>query len=540
MDGPKDQNVPSSPWPSIPILLEDVFERYSQLEAIVDGDTRLSFLKLGNLVQSMAAALQGMGLTRGDIVVLWGENSWRWEVTALACWWSGLVVVPLSHRLKSLEILPLLEQVRPRAIFGGCGSNRNRLLEDLSNYLGKNDSNLESFLSESLGFVDFCPEPNAQFKSWDAVIEGYMAADIEASQGVKSDDMCLILYTSGTTGQPKGVVTSHGAFIRNYFDAEFLTHNLADRTILSPPLSHIFGQSILMRSLIYGACQVFPSTARSDDLAALIRQEGISTLSGPPSLFQQLLLLRVGGRPALEGVRIVTTGASSISEKLVSDLYESGVEMVRTSYGLTEYPRVSTTVRADKPQHISTTVGRPTSGTRLKLVDNTGSEVPSGSIGEILVSGHALLSGYYTENGTIIPATDAAGWFHTGDLGRIRQGGYLQIVGRKKEMFISHGFNVYPVEVENLLLKSGMLETAAVIGRVAKFGGEEGVAIVVPKEGSQFEMRKLREWARDSMTDYKIPTRYVEVEALPLNANGKVDKLYLSNEYSSDKFKGLM
>jgi acyl-CoA synthetase (AMP-forming)/AMP-acid ligase II len=516
------------------LLLEDILDCHGHLEAVVDGSKRLTFSELGDLVRSMAGALQKLGAEKGDRIVIWGESSWRWEVAALACWWSGLIVVPISNRLKSLEVLPLLMELSPVAIFAGRDSHHHGLLEDLSHFLREQEKTLEHCLPYSRGFIDFSDDPDTQFLSWDSMMQEYTGTGPSACTGIEPDDTCLILYTSGTTGKPKGVVTSHDAILQFYPRAEHRLMWPGDRIMLNTPLSHMYGQYNMVLSLMCGVCQVFSTGVTGDDLARLIQQERISLLSGPPSLFQQLLTHKVDGRTALHGVRKVSTGGAPLSEKLILEMSKSGVEMVQVGYGLTEYPRVCGSKPDDKTKHICTTVGRPHPGVRLKLVDAEARDVLEGEVGEVLVSGNALMKGYWGEGGSIIAAVDEQGWFHTGDLGRIIEDGFLQIVGRKKEMFISHGFNVYPAEVENLLLMSGLLGAVAVISRVSRLGGEEGIAVIVPKKGVEFDLLKLRNWVHRNLADYKVPTRYIVTEDLPLNANGKVDKLALRATYLSD------
>lgn len=534
VDLTRDEEDLLPPWASMSLLLEDVLQRHGHLEAIVDGSKRLTFFELGTLVRSMAGALQTLGIKRGERVVLWGENSWRWEVTALACWWSGLIVVPISNRLKSLEVLPLLKELSPAAVFAGRDNHNYGVLEGLSHFLREQDKTLEGCLPDSRGFIDFSGDPATQFLCWDRLVQETTCTGPEAYTAIEPDDACLILYTSGTTGKPKGVVARHGGILHSCMQPAIELEWPGHRILLNTPLSHMYGQFSLIRSLMLGFCQVFGTGVVGDDLTRLIQQEKISLLSGPPSLFQQLLLQKVDGRTALHGVRKVSSGGAPLSEKLLLDIINSGVEIVQVGYGLTEYPRVTGTTPGDKTEHICNTVGRPGPETRVKLVDGEGREVPLGEVGEVLVSGNGLMKGYWGEGGTITPAVDAEGWFHTGDLGRVIDGGFLQVVGRKKEMFISHGFNVYPAEVENLLLKSGLLEAVAVISRASRLCGEEGIAVIVPKKGLEFDLNALRNWVHRNLADYKVPTRYIATEDLPLNANGKVDKLALGARYLSD------
>jgi acyl-CoA synthetase (AMP-forming)/AMP-acid ligase II len=396
-------------------------------------------------------------------------------------------------------------------------------------YLQETGQELESDLPGCRVLIDL-NRPDHRFLSWDRLMQEHVHASPGPRTDIHPDDVCLIVYTSGTTGRPKGVATRHGAFLGCFLEDESSLEWPGDRIIVNAPFSHMYGQYNMVRCLVNGMCQVFFSGAPGDELPRLIRRENISLLSGPPSLFQQLLMTRIDGRNALHGVRKVSTGGAPPSEQLIREMSESGVQLVQVGYGLTEYPRVCRSLPEDSLTHLCTTVGGPLPGTSLKLIDAEGREVPASQVGEILVKGFAMMQGYLGEGGRINPAVDADGWFHTGDLGRILPGGFLQIVGRKKEMFISHGFNVYPAEVENLLLKSGLLESVAVIGRPSRLGGEEGIAIFVPKK-TGFELSRLRSWVHRNLADYKVPVRFIATDALPLNASGKIDKLALKARY---------
>jgi acyl-CoA synthetase (AMP-forming)/AMP-acid ligase II len=512
-------------------FLEDVLARHGPLEALVDGNKRLTFSELGALVQAMAAALRQLGLERGDRVVLWGENGWRWETTAMACWWSGLVVVPISNRLKSLEVLPLLQELEPGAVVAGRDNQGNGLLESLSRHLEEEEQTLEGSLPGTRAFIDLRDGGGPPWLSWDHMLHEHSRTPGAACAGVEPNDTCLILYTSGTTGKPKGVATSNKALLRAFVPLPSNIERPGDRYLLNTPLSHMYGQYIMIRSLMVGICQVFGVGATADDVARLVRQESITLLTGPPSLFQELLMHRRDGRTLLKGVREISSGGAPLPEKLVLEMINTGVERVRVGYGLTEYPRVTSSRPGDKVEHICGTVGRPRPWTRLKIVDGQNHEVAEGEVGEIAVSGDFMMQGYWGQGGVIEPAVDEEGWFYTGDLGRIIDGEHLQIVGRKKEMYISHGFNVYPAEVENLLLKSGLLQSVAVISRASRLVGEEGVAVIVPKQTETFDLHQLRNWAHRNLANYKVPTRYIVTEGLPLNASGKVDKLALRARY---------
>ncbi|MEH6548443.1 MAG: AMP-binding protein [Pseudomonadales bacterium] len=524
------------PWETIPEMLEDVFSRYAELDVIVDGDVRLSYQQLGELVRKCAGAMLHTGLKNGDRVAIWAANSWRWEVSALACWWLGLVVVPISPRLKNLEALPILEEVSPKLIFLGSESLQAPVVNDLAGSEKKDQKSLSDYLPGCLEIVVLTGAPSSGIRSWDKYISGHHIEEARYPAKISGEDICQIIFTSGTTGKPKGVMMGGGQNLRSFFNKPAAQeYKKGDRFLLTTPFSHIVGlYSGMLNSLMRGMAQIFAGDNMGQKLADLILREKVAVMTGPPSLFAQLLVEKVEGVSVLAGVRNISTGAAYIPQQLIEDLRGVGVEGVYTGYGLTECSVVTGTGPDDSLEDIASTVGKPLDGVFLKLLDNGGEPVTNGTVGEIWVSGYGVMQGYFENQEATSNVIDDEGWLNTGDLGRLLESGFLQIVGRKKEMYISHGFNVYPAEVEGLLLKSEFLKAVAVVGKENRLSGEEGIAFIVPKDLNNFDLSILRNWARKNLANYKVPTKFIVQDSLPLNANGKVDKLQLKKSLSSE------
>jgi acyl-CoA synthetase (AMP-forming)/AMP-acid ligase II len=259
----------------------------------------------------------------------------------------------------------------------------------------------------------------------------------------------------------------------------------------------------------------------------LIKRERVSAMQGPPSLFSQLLANHEHDASILRQLRFVSTGASPIPPGLIYGLQSAGVGHVCSSYALTECNLATTTRKNDPPEVIANSVGRPSSGISLKLVDEHGEEVADGEAGEILLHGFAVMAGYFGDDELTNDTIDPDGWLRTGDIGRLREDGNLQIVGRKKEMIIVHGYNVYPAEVEMQLMSSGLLENVAVVAEQSRLAGEQTAAFVVPAKDSPVTRQDIMAWAKRNLADYKVPSRVIVRDSLPLNINGKIDKIAL-------------
>jgi acyl-CoA synthetase (AMP-forming)/AMP-acid ligase II len=261
-----------------------------------------------------------------------------------------------------------------------------------------------------------------------------------------------------------------------------------------------------------------------------VGEHKISCIPGPPTIYQSLLNSPEAGE--LANLRLAVTGAAAIPVSLVDRMRtELGFETVLTAYGLTEATGFATSCRADDdPETIATTSGRAIPGVEVRVVDDGGSEVPRGEPGEIVIRGYNVMQGYYDEPEETAAAIDGDGWLHTGDVGVMDERGYVRITDRKKDMFIVGGFNAYPAEIENLMLAHEKVAQVAVVGVPDDRMGEVGMAFVVLRPGAEATPDELVAWCRQRMANYKAPRHVELVDALPLNAMGKVLKYQLREQ----------
>ena len=512
-----------APWPTIPAMLRDTAARCGDAEAVVDGGRRVGYTELRELVDDAARALVALGVERGDRVAIWAPNSLKWIVAALGVTTAGGVLVPVNTRFRGAEAGYVIARSGARALF----TARGFLDTDYPALLAEAGVDLPALRHT----VVLSGDPGAGTMAWEefrtrarAVPVGELDARVRA---VDRDDPSDIVFTSGTTGNPKGVVMSHGQTLRAYLDwCDFADLRAGDRYLIVNPFFHIFGYKAgCLASLMRGAT-IFPLAVFDPAVVLeIVERERITVLPGPPTLYQSLLEHPDTARRDITSLRVAVTGAADIPTELIRRVREElPFERILTGYGLTEAGTVTGSRPDDDFEHIATTVGVPWEGFEVRTVDQAGALTPPGEPGEVVVRGATVMRAYFDDPEATAAAIDTGGWLHTGDLGTFDADGYLRIVGRIKDMFIVGGFNAYPAEIENLLLRHPRVAQVAVIGVPDERLGEVGKAFVVPTPGPAPDAAEIIEWARAHMANYKVPRAVEFLDALPLNATGKVVK----------------
>ncbi len=507
-----------------PGLLELAVERFAARAAVCDGDVTLTYAALADAVLGATRGLLALGVARGDRVAIWAPNGWRWIVAALATHAAGAAVVPVNTRFKGEEAAYVLGRSGARVLFA------------VTDFLGVD------FVAMLRGAAAALPALAhtiavqgpawAAVLDWEAFVRGgevvAAPAAVARSREVSPDDLSDVIYTSGTTGAPKGVTCTHALTLRAFRDwADLVGLRAGDRYLVALPFFHTFGYKAgWLASLMVGAT-VFPQAVFDvDALLARVVRERITVLPGAPSLYQSILAHPNLAAFDLSSLRLAVTGAAVIPVELVERMRrELAFETVLTGYGLTEATGVSALCRAgDDAETVATTSGRAIPGVSMRAVDGEGRDVPPGEPGEILIAGYGVTRGYLDDPAATAAAIDADGWLHTGDVGVLDARGYVRITDRTKDMFIVGGFNTYPAEIERVLQRHPAIVQAAVVGAPDARLGEVAAAFVVLRAGASFEADELIAWSRERMANYKVPRSVVVVEALPMNATGKVLK----------------
>jgi acyl-CoA synthetase (AMP-forming)/AMP-acid ligase II len=507
-------------WASIPAMTAGAADRFGDRVALRDGGTDLTYAELARSARSFAAALVGAGVSQGDRVAIWCFNSAEWVVAALGVFSAGAVLVPVNTRFKGAEAADVLAR------------SKARVLVTVTDFLGTDYvAMLERAATPlpALETVVVARGPaSSRSEAWAGFLSGSSPESLaEVDRRVASlgpDDPSDILFTSGTTGLPKGVVMTHGRTLNVGTDWVAMTGLTADDSYLMVnPYFHMFGLKAGIVACVASGATMLPEPVFDvDRVLARVAAERVSVLPGPPTLYQSILDHPARDRHDLTSLRIAVTGAADIPVELIRRIHdELPFGRIVTGYGLTEAGTACATSEGDDAEAVATTVGHPRPGFALRIVDGD-RDVERGEAGEVLVRGGSVMLGYLDDPEETAKVLSADGWLRTGDLGALDDAGRLHIVGRVKDMFIVGGFNAYPAEIENALLRHPAIKQAAVIGIPDTRLGEVGMAFVVLGEAVTGD--EIIEWSRNEMANYKVPRVVEVVDALPVNATGKVVK----------------
>ena len=502
---------------TIPHVAAAAARRWPAAVALIEGADTWTFAALWDDCRAVASALIARGVGDGDRIAIWAPNCRQWVIAAIAAQTCGAAIVPLNTRLKGREAGDILRRTGARMLFtvtGFLGIDYPALLEaeDLP-ALAETvmlDRDFAAFVSSGSGPTD----PRVD----------------QALAGLTPDHVSDIMFTSGTTGVPKGVLMTHGRILPQV--SVWIGNTglgQGERYLIANPFFHSFGMKVgWVACLLAGAVMVPMPQFDVAEAIRLIEQERIAFLPGPPTIFQMLLAEREQRPFDCSSLRGGTTGAATVPPVLIERIRsELGMADIITAYGMTECVNITSCRPGDSVDLIAQTCGAAIPGNEVIIADEAGREVARGQTGEILVRGTGVMLGYLDDPAATADAIDAEGWLHTGDVGTMDANGYVRITDRKKDMFISGGFNVYPAEVEKILAAHPGVGMVAVVGAPDERMGEVGVAYIVPRPDANLVPGEIIAWSRDNMANYKVPRRVVVVDDLPRNASGKVLKIEL-------------
>src|SRR4051812_49434635 len=438
--------------PSIPALLADSAQRFADHVAVVDDERPLTYPQLLESAHEFAAALVASGIRRGDRVAIWSFNCVEWIVALFGILEAGAALVPINTRFKGVEAADILARSQARALVtvtDFLGTDYVEMLRTSGVDLALLDTVVVAHGPTSAGAVAW-----RDFLGW-ATDESRREAGIRAA-AVGSDDTSDILFTSGTTGVPKGVVMTHGRTLRVATDWVAMTGLSADdRYLMVNPYFHMFGLKAGILASVAAGATMFPEPVFDvDRVLKRVADERITVLPGPPTLYQSILDHERRSDVDLSSLRVAVTGGADIPVELIRRVRdELPFRVVVTGYGLTEAGTATATSPEDDFEVVATTVGRGRPGFEIRIVGSTGSVAPAGEPGEVVVRGPSVMSHYLDDSEATALTLSADGWLRTGDLGVVDDAGNLRIVGRVKDMFIVGGFNAYPAEIENALTR---------------------------------------------------------------------------------------
>ncbi|MGR5070216.1 MULTISPECIES: FadD3 family acyl-CoA ligase [Vibrio] len=520
---------------TIPSLVIEAAAKYSDITAIRDGEESISYAELPERALDVTKGLLNLGVQKGDRVAVWAPNSARWILAAIGLQMAGAVLVPLNTRMKAHEAQDILHRSGAKVLFS-VGDFLS------SDYAAELEKVAPSCLEKIIVLSERQAEPNDNMLEWDALIRlGNTVSQerlFECLLSLESNDASDLMFTSGTTGKPKGVVSIHSACVNAFREyVQVLALKPGERYLVINPFFHAFGYKAgWVASLIAGATILPEQVFDAETVLNRIESERINILPGPPTLYLSLLAHPKLDRYDLSSLRVAVTGASTIPPVLIESMRTTlGIETVTTAYGLTECGGLATICDPLSPSEvIAQTSGKAIVGTEVAILSQQGQALAQGEAGEVCIRGFHVMKEYFQDPHATAETIDADQWLHTGDLGVLDPEGNLQITGRIKDMFIVGGFNCYPAEIEAALAENNQIAQSAVIGVPDERMGEVGCAFIVVKTGCELDEAELIRWSRERMSNYKVP-RYVRfVDSLPVNASNKVLKNELAQQFKSE------
>jgi fatty-acyl-CoA synthase len=520
---------------TIGAFFDRTVEIHRDREALVvrQQNVRWTWGELGRRVDDLAAGLMTLGLERGDRVGIWSPNTSEWTLAQFATAKAGLVLVNVNPAYRRAELEYAMNKVECKVLILAPAlktSNYLEIVEDLVK--DKKLPHLKHIVrlgkDKTPGMLNFDDVATAGGNAEKAKL-------VELGPKLQFDDAINIQFTSGTTGFPKGATLSHHNILNNgFFVAEGLKMTPADRLCIPVPLYHCFGMVMgNLGCLTHGSTMVYPSEA-FDPLATLqaSSEERCTALYGVPTMFIAQLDHPQFDTFDLKSLRTgIMAGSPCPIEVMKRVQSKMNMHEVTIAYGMTETSPVSTQCATDDPvERRVSTVGQVLPHIEIKIVDSEGKAVPRGATGEFCTRGYSVMKGYWNDAEKTAEAIDDGGWMHTGDLATMDAEGYVNIVGRLKDMVIRGGENVYPREIEEFLYSHPKVQDVQVIGVPDQRYGEEICAWIKLREGQQATAEEIREFCKGQIAHYKIP-RYIEfVDAFPMTITGKIQKFVMRDQ----------
>ncbi len=519
-------------------LLEEKANEYPDKDAVVFEGQRMTYKELNEEAERLACFLKKRGIGKGDKVALWLTNHPEWVVAWFAIPKIGAVVVPTDPWYKSSEIEYMFSDSDTKAVITTDKAGRYRFLNILEE-VGPALDELHTVVllngtSDKLSTVTY-REAMEEGRGWEEDKEY-----INMKKDTGPEDVTFILYTSGTTGKPKGVMLNHYQILKNSYDTgEILQTTPDDKLIIPVPFSHCFGNVLSITLIVNFGGTMIPMEEFSPRKALqLVERERATMLHGVPTMFiRELELLKKINFDTSTLRTGIMAGSTCPVETMQSVINDMGCN-VSIVYGLTEAsPSVTMTRFDDSVADRVETVGRVLPDQEIKIVNDEGDEVPTGEAGELLVKGYNVMEGYY-KRPEATEETIEDGWLHTGDLAEVDDRRYVKIVGRKKDMVIVGGFNVYPREIEEYLIEHPSIREVAVVGVPDKDLGEVVAAAVILFDDAEMTSQDVVDFLYGKVASAKVP-RYVEIrDELPHSGRGKVQKFKLRDALVQKVKKG--
>ncbi|HEX9937454.1 MAG TPA: AMP-binding protein [Longimicrobium sp.] len=499
---------------------------------VVFGDRRCSYAQIDQQSSALAAALHELGIEAGDRMALTLPNWPEFIVATFAAAKLGAVIVPLNPRFTTPELQYMLRHSETAVVV--TAENWERV-DYLARYEGFLASLPDLQYVVSVGEEDLWYDD--RIHQFEDLVSSGEGRDFPRHQG-SADELFAILYTSGTMGKPKGVALTHGNLLTTAAGtSDALALTSSDVVFGLNTLFNVFGLSTgVLGTMMAGGTLVLQDHDDTTQALELVEREKVTVYHGVPTNY--VLALRSEERAGIDlsSLRTGIVAGAPAPEELVARVRRELVPDLRIGYGLTETSETVALTRGDDPPGKQlTTVGRPLPGVDIRVLDVDGSVLPVESVGEIAVRGECVMQGYYRQPGETALAFTRDGYFLTGDLGMLDEEGYLHVLGRRKEMIIRGGFNVYPREVEDRLHAHPAVLDVAVVGLPDEILGEMSCACIVPVEGAIVTGEEIKDFCREVLADYKVPDLVRFLDGFPMTGSGKVRRVELARMISAEE-----
>ena len=484
--------------------------------ALIFEDQQYTYAQFSDRVRRQATLLKANGVCVGDRVGFLGFNQPAFLETFYAANTLGAIFVPLNFRLTAEELTFIINDAGIHSLV--CDD----LLQPVI-HPAKENLCCQQYYSAESEHDDWIP----------LLAEREIADPIDGFSSVGQHDVSVIMYTSGTTGLPKGAMLTHGNIMWNNINSHFSFGASRDDVVLTvAPLFHIGGLNVItLHSFTLGSTLVLMRNFDPGEVLKAFNDHGITHMFGAPAMFLFMSQHPDFDSTSFDQVETFVCGAAPPPESLLTLYAERGVNFCQ-GYGLTETAPFSSFLTPEWSISKLGSAGQPPMFTELRIVDNDNNEVAGGEKGEICIKGPNIMKGYWNRPEATAEAIDAQGWFHSGDIGYMDEDGFLFICDRLKDMVISGGENVYPAEVESVLYKHEAIAEVAVIGLQDEKWGEAVTAVAALHDGQELTLEGLREFAESQLAKYKLPLRLHIVDELPRNPAGKVLKFVLKEQLS--------
>lgn len=488
------------------MLVHQLILRGEDKRICFHGDNPISFARLRLEVDKFRTYLYSAGVRPGENIGLLARNSPAFVYAYMAIISLGAVVVPINYQLTAGEVAYIVKDAQMKNLIVAKPVELAGPLNEL-----RYSCEVEQHIIEH--------------------IDVFTLHEVESApcldESIQEEQPCTIIYTSGTTGSPKGAVLTHKNLVS---DATSFSHAMpvyaTDNILCILPLYHCLAWTcIILCGLLHNASVTVLDTLVPKEVITAIKRFGVTVMYGVPSVY--MLLMRNAEREDLQGLRLLMSGGASLPQKIAEDFHDKFSISITEGYGLSE----AAPVVATNPQHLSKhlSIGKAIPGVEVRIVSPEGEELPAGKVGELIVRGPNVMLGYYN-----LPEATAqalrGGWLHTGDLAFQDEDGYLFIVDRLKDMIITHGENIYPREIEEILYSFPGVRECAVVGVSDGLRGEVACAYIVMAEQHSMDIKAIKGYLRDRLAAYKIPRTFIQLDALPKNQSGKIMKRLLKSK----------